>query len=110
MSRLNGGDSASLPPTGDVVASGNATNARAQSPASPDPEKADTSPAHIMNLRVLIMLVLVSMGGFIFGYDTGQISGFLEMPDFLRRFSDSSNPKTGGPGVSNVRSGLIVAL
>ncbi|TKA63170.1 hypothetical protein B0A49_07188 [Cryomyces minteri] len=110
MSRFKGGDTASPAPTGGVMASGNATNARAQSPASLDPEKADTSPAHIMNLRVLIMLVLVSMGGFIFGYDTGQISGFLEMPDFLRRFSDSTNPKTGGPGFSNVRSGLIVAL
>ena len=27
--------------------------------------------------RVFYMAMLVSMGGFIFGYDTGQISGFL---------------------------------
>ena len=60
--------------------------------------------------RILMMGILVSMGGFIFGYDTGQISGFLEMPDFLRRFSDTTDPDTGGPAFSNGRSGTIVAL
>lgn len=56
------------------------------------------------------MAVLVSMGGFIFGYDTGQISGFLEMDDFLRRFGDTANLETGGPAFSNGRSGTIVGL
>lgn len=44
-----------------------------------------------------------------FGYDTGQISGFLAMPDFLRRFGEL-NHKTGDYYFSNVRSGLIVAM
>lgn len=39
---------------------------------------------------------------------TGQISGFLEMSDFLRRFSDST--KKGKPAFSNTRSGTIVGL
>lgn len=56
------------------------------------------------------MGVLVSMGGFIFGYDTGQISGFLEMPDFLAKFHDTTDPETGGPAFTNGRSGTIVAL
>lgn len=60
--------------------------------------------------RILTMGMLVSMGGFIFGYDTGQISGFLEMPDFLARFADTTNPKTGALAFSNGRSGTIVAL
>ncbi|KAF2013767.1 general substrate transporter [Aaosphaeria arxii CBS 175.79] len=60
--------------------------------------------------RILVMAVLVSMGGFIFGYDTGQISGFLEMPDFLRRFHDKVDPETGKLAFSNARSGTIVAL
>jgi SP family sugar:H+ symporter-like MFS transporter len=60
--------------------------------------------------RILLMAVIVSMGGFIFGYDTGQISGFLEMPDFLRRFADTTDPVTGDFKFTNGRSGTIVAL
>jgi MFS transporter, SP family, sugar:H+ symporter len=60
--------------------------------------------------RILIMGILVSMGGFIFGYDTGQISGFLEMPDFLRKFADTTDAETGEPAFTNGRSGTIVAL
>ncbi|KAF9530744.1 general substrate transporter [Crepidotus variabilis] len=59
-----------------------------------------------------IMLALVaSMGGFIFGYDTGQISDILLMQDFKLRFatcSDYSNASTCEFTV--VREGLIVAL
>jgi len=54
------------------------------------------------------MGMLVSMGGFVFGYDTGQISGFLGMVDFLRRFGQRH--ADGTPYFSNVRSGLIVGL
>lgn len=39
------------------------------------------------------------------GYDTGQISGFVAMPDFLRRFADEP-----GPAFSNGREGTIVGL
>lgn len=43
-----------------------------------------------------------------FGYDTGQISGFLEMPNFLERFGQRN--ADGTYYFSNVRSGLIVAM
>lgn len=42
-----------------------------------------------------------------FGYDTGQISGFLEMPDFLARFGQNID---GTRDFGNVRKGLIVGL
>ena len=54
------------------------------------------------------MGILVSMGGFIFGYDTGQISGFLAMPNFLERFGQQKSDGTFY--FSNVRSGIIVGL
>lgn len=57
------------------------------------------------------MCILVSMGGICFGYDTGQISGFLEMDNFLFNFADER------PGVDPAeytfswqRNGLIVGM
>ncbi|KAI4615534.1 uncharacterized protein J4E87_008992 [Alternaria ethzedia] len=64
----------------------------------------------IFRMRIIAMAIIVSMGGFIFGYDTGQISGFLEMPDFLNKFADQTDPETGERAFSNWKSGLIVAL
>ena len=66
-----------------------------------------------VTLRTIFMTILVAMGGFIFGYDTGQISGFLEMPVFLMRFGEKTTVSDTNPTgyyFSNVRSGLIVAL
>jgi SP family sugar:H+ symporter-like MFS transporter len=62
--------------------------------------------------RSLVMGLFVSMGGFLFGYDTGQISGFLEMNNFLLRYGEPGPGTTPGTThhFSNVRAGLIVAL
>ncbi|KAL3424911.1 High-affinity fructose transporter ght6-like protein 1 [Phlyctema vagabunda] len=68
----------------------------------------DDSPIPRVTIHSFIMGVFVSMGGFVFGYDTGQISGFLEMEDFLERFGQTRSD--GTHYFSNVRSGLIVGL
>jgi SP family sugar:H+ symporter-like MFS transporter len=67
----------------------------------------------VLTLRTAFMAILVAMGGFIFGYDTGQISGFLEMDVFLRYFGQLgpiTQDHPTGYYFTNVRSGLIVGL
>lgn len=65
----------------------------------------DNAPIRLITPRILSMAGVVSIGGLIFGYDTGQISGFLAMSDFKKRFG-SGTP----PSFSNVRAGTIVGL
>lgn len=67
-----------------------------------------TTPIPRLTWRSAVMGIFVSMGGFLFGYDTGQISGILEMEDFKRRFGEPKDSKDYM--FSNVRAGLIVAL
>jgi len=70
-------------------------------------------PRHGMPIGgVAIMLALVaSMGGFIFGYDTGQISDILLMQDFKLRFAKCTDLTDHTTCTfSNVRAGLIVSL
>ncbi|KIJ67307.1 hypothetical protein HYDPIDRAFT_165963 [Hydnomerulius pinastri MD-312] len=58
-----------------------------------------------------MLALLASMGGFIFGYDTGQISDILLMDDFLLRFATCSTPGVVSTcKFSVVREGLIVSL
>ncbi|KAK9482061.1 hypothetical protein V1527DRAFT_432048 [Lipomyces starkeyi] len=60
-------------------------------------------------LLAFILGGVASMGGFMFGYQTGQISGFLEMSDFKTRFA-ACNSQTGQCTFSAARQGTIVGL
>lgn len=64
----------------------------------------------------IFVSILSSIGGMIFGYDTGQISDMVLMRDFQDRFADErrncdiNNRNCEEYGFSNVREGLIVSL
>ncbi|KAL4955054.1 hypothetical protein BDW69DRAFT_161739 [Aspergillus filifer] len=65
-------------------------------------------PVPFVTWRSFLLGAFVSIGGIIFGYDTGQISGFLEMENFKQKFAQPQ--PDGTHAFNNVRSGLIVSM
>lgn len=57
---------------------------------------------------IMILGLVASMGGFLFGADTGQVSGFIIMDDFMNRFAE--NRGLGVYAWSQTREGLIVGM
>ncbi|KAL3469064.1 general substrate transporter [Aspergillus californicus] len=84
------------------------TPSRSDSTAEKDNGLIDDSPVKYLTWRSFVLGIVVSMGGFIFGYSTGQISGFTTMDDFKVRFAERQ--PNGEYTFSNVRNGLIVGL
>lgn len=89
-------------------ASQSSTPARSDSSLEKENGILDDSPVKYLTWRSFMLGIVVSMGGFIFGYSTGQISGFTTMGDFKQRFGEQM--ANGEYGFSNVRNGLIVGL
>ena len=59
-------------------------------------------------ITVSILCLMVAFGGFVFGWDTGTISGFVNQTDFVRRFG--STHADGTHYLSNARTGMIVSI
>ncbi|CAK9440486.1 uncharacterized protein LODBEIA_P45800 [Lodderomyces beijingensis] len=59
-------------------------------------------------IGVILQSVLIAFGGFVFGWDTGTVSGFINMTDYQRRFGQRND--AGEYYFSNVRTGLIVGI
>ena len=74
----------------------------------PLPEPSPDTKVPWITWRSLVLGAFVSIGGIVFGYDTGQISGFLEMDNFKQRYGQRR--PSGEYYFSNVRSGLIVGM
>ncbi|KAI2602488.1 general substrate transporter [Hypoxylon sp. NC1633] len=70
----------------------------------------DTSPTKQQRITLLSIFlgVVASIGGFMFGYVSGQISGFFSMVDFAQRFGESN--LNGVYEFSAARQGAIVGL
>ncbi|KAK4155299.1 general substrate transporter [Chaetomidium leptoderma] len=59
-------------------------------------------------VEALILGVITSLGGFLFGYDTGQISGMLLFSDFKNRFGQEDTPE--GRDFTPIIQSLLVSL
>lgn len=57
---------------------------------------------------ISLLCMLVAFGGFVFGFDTGTISGFVNMSDFKQRFGQRNS--SGEYYLSDVRTGLLVSI
>ncbi|XBW38400.1 hypothetical protein QEN19_003988 [Hanseniaspora menglaensis] len=58
---------------------------------------------------VVLLCLLISFGGFVFGFDTGTIGGFFNMGNFKRRFG-SYHQGRKEYYFSNARTGLMVSI
>ncbi|KAJ5605302.1 hypothetical protein N7510_010456 [Penicillium lagena] len=95
---------APMPQTQQSSAETSFQNSPTQKPMQP--ASVDT-PVPRVTVRSLVMALFVSMGGLLFGYDTGQISGFQEMHNYLRRYGQLGKD---GWMLTDTRAGLIVGL
>ncbi|EEB05063.1 hexose transporter Ght2 [Schizosaccharomyces japonicus yFS275] len=61
-------------------------------------------------VMTLVMLIFVSMAGWMFGADTGSIGGITNMSAFKERFADRYDPATKTYSYSSARQGLLTGM
>ncbi|KAI5951468.1 HXT5 [Candida jiufengensis] len=60
------------------------------------------------HILITFLCFMVAFGGFVFGYDTGTISGFVNMTDFINRFGQVN--AQGEHYLSEIKIGLIISV
>ncbi|CCD24815.1 sugar porter family MFS transporter NDAI_0D05020 [Naumovozyma dairenensis CBS 421] len=59
-------------------------------------------------VTVSILCLMIAFGGYVYGWDTGTISGFVSQTDWIRRFGQKHHD--GTHYLSKVRTGLLLAI
>ncbi|KAE9570123.1 Hexose transporter 2 [Colletotrichum fructicola] len=81
---------------------------RAGDVQSPDAASADITAEQKVTFAAAFLGLVASIGGFMFGYVSGQISGFFLMEDYMERFGELQSD--GSIVFSAARQGTIVGL
>ena len=63
----------------------------------------------VVGFESILLGIITNIGGFLFGYDTGQISGILIFRDFKQRFSQFPDAEASQQWNANYK-GLLVSL
>lgn len=93
----------------DSTASAEAASLKEAVGSAPEEQRKalDNKPASDY-MFISALCVLIAFGGFVFGFDTGTISGFVNMDDFINRFGEQASD--GTYYFSNTRMGLIISI
>ncbi|KAI1651307.1 general substrate transporter [Daldinia loculata] len=94
----------------DQVEAPNAGSSSTAGPAAKQEQSSEPSPVEQQKVTFVAVFlgVVASIGGFMFGYVSGQISGFFNMDDFAQRFGERA--ENGEYEFSAARQGTIVGL
>ncbi|KAI0017737.1 general substrate transporter [Xylariomycetidae sp. FL0641] len=100
-------DQVERPPVSNGEASGSNGTA-ATSEKAGEPAAASVAAEQRITFMACFLGLVASIGGFMFGYVSGQISGYFNMTDYGRRFGEPNG--NGGYEFSAPRQGTIVGL
>lgn len=102
-------------PANSIVSSTNATSniqaniVEKDKDDSTEPQKAGFWNLYSKHKVVGLLCLMVAFGGFVFGWDTGTISGYIQMENFKEKFGDFNN-ETNKYEIGTTKVGLIISI